>query len=186
MMLLIAGLMLAAIPRSDLGPSELVERLGSARASVRDEAARTLEEIGADSLPALRRASREADDAEVRARASAVLDRIEGGLLTRPSLVSLDFDGVPLEEAVLAISKRSGHALALDPEAGADFRRRPIRLVRGERVPLWGRSVCWAEGGMCGTTRRPTTGTGAERRRSPWSMANLRSSCPMTGRFGST
>src|SRR6516165_9398580 len=58
-------------------PSELVARLGSPRYVEREEAAGALERLGRLAIPALR-AAREARDAEIRTRAAALFNKIEG------------------------------------------------------------------------------------------------------------
>ena len=80
----------------DPGPAELVRLLGSADRVEREEAARTLEELGAAALPALHDAEK-AGPGEARSKAASLARLIEGRLLDRPSLVAVDFDGQPLD-----------------------------------------------------------------------------------------
>src|SRR5947209_3900258 len=80
-------------------PVELVALLNSADRIEREEAARTLEELGAEALPALRDVGPTAPE-QVRAKALSVARIIEGRLIDRPSMVPVDFDGHTLEEAV--------------------------------------------------------------------------------------
>src|SRR5262245_3873734 len=75
----------------------LVQQLGSSRYQERESAAAGLERIGRAALPALREA-REQRDPEVRTRASALVNRIEGALLTQPTMLRLDFEARPLPE----------------------------------------------------------------------------------------
>ena len=117
-------------------PSALVEQLGSARYVERERAASGLLELGAGALPALRGA-RSARDAEVRTRASAILDRIESDLMVRPTLVALDFRDRPLGEVIKAIGERGGVIFAVQPDANADaWKGRKITLQSEEPVPF--------------------------------------------------
>src|SRR4051812_11580173 len=90
----------AQVPASD--PSALVAQLGSARYARREAAASALEKLGRQALPALRSA-RDVKDPEIRSRASALITRIEGGLLTKPTLVTLDYRDRPLGEVIRSI-----------------------------------------------------------------------------------
>jgi hypothetical protein len=69
---------LALLPQEDPGPRlrRLVEQLHSDRAEEREEASRDLYAAGEKAVPFLREAER-SSDSEVRARARAVLDRLE-------------------------------------------------------------------------------------------------------------
>jgi hypothetical protein len=73
----------------------LVDRLGSPRYAEREAAADDLERLGRQAIPALR-AARDARDLEIRTRALALVNKIEGALLTQPTLVTLDFEDQPL------------------------------------------------------------------------------------------
>src|SRR4051812_31600943 len=87
---------------SAAGPADLVERLGSGRYADRQAASDALERLGREALPALR-LGREARDAEIRSRSSALINKIEGALLTQPTMVTLDFDDRPLKDVVKEI-----------------------------------------------------------------------------------
>ena len=60
----------------DVGPAELVARLGSSRFAEREAAAVSLRRLGDSALPALRQA-RSAADPEIRIRAAKVREEIE-------------------------------------------------------------------------------------------------------------
>jgi hypothetical protein len=117
-------------------PSELVTRLGSLRYVEREEAAGALERLGRLAIPALR-AAREARDAEIRTRAAALFNKIEGALLTQPTLVSLDFDDQPLAEVTKAISDQTGIKLGLIPENPQVWAARRITLQEPLPIPFW-------------------------------------------------
>src|SRR2546430_1533947 len=73
-------------PPTSAAPTAMVARLGSGRFAERQAAATAIERLGARALPALRSA-RDVKDPEVRTRAAALIAKIEGALLTQPSLV---------------------------------------------------------------------------------------------------
>jgi hypothetical protein len=128
------AIVLASAPATDLTPGELIERLDSPDRVIREEAARTLEERGADALPALRAARDAASGHDARGRLSGLIDRGETRLLDRPTLVMLDFDDRPLGEAVRALATASGFAIELDDPALASRR---ISLRAASPLPFW-------------------------------------------------
>ena len=123
----------SAVP-GDLSPAELIGRLGSLDRVVREEAARTLEELGAEALSALRAARESAKGPDTRERFADLIDRILARSLDRPVMVVLDVNDRPLGEAVVALATRSGFALALDDPALAN--RRVTVRVPGP-IPFW-------------------------------------------------
>jgi hypothetical protein len=121
---------------ADLTPEELIGRLGSPDRVVREEAARTLEELGNEALPPLRAAREAAGDRDqaARDRLAAVIARVESRLLDQPTMVALDVVDRPLGEAVEGLSARTGFALALDDPALAV--RRVTARAEGA-LPFW-------------------------------------------------
>jgi hypothetical protein len=115
----------------------LVEKLGAPRYAEREAAAQALEGLGRQALPALR-AGRQSDDPEVRARAAALLGRIESGLMVRPTMIKLDFRDRPLPEVVKILSERADVAMALVPENNPIWQTRRVTLEAPEPVPFWG------------------------------------------------
>jgi hypothetical protein len=119
-------------------PAALVERLGAPRYAEREAAAQALEALGREALPALRSARRN-DDPEVRARAAALLERIEAAAIIRPTRVRLDFHDRPLGEILKNLEAQSAVPLLLfptrgDPEALAV---RSVTLHDREPVSFW-------------------------------------------------
>src|SRR4051812_47892529 len=94
-------------PAPGLGPDALIARLGSPRYADREAATAALRRLGPAALPALRSA-RSARDAEVRARAAALLERVESELMVRPTLVRLDYRDRPLAEVVKDLGRQTG------------------------------------------------------------------------------
>jgi hypothetical protein len=131
-----AGLVAWVLLGGGADPSELVRRLGSGPAAEREAAARQLEEIGAGALPLLRLA-RDVGQPEVRDRADALIDRIEGRLLTRPTPITLDFRDRPLPEVIAAINAQGAATLELFPEDPERWRRRTVTVQEPEPVPFW-------------------------------------------------
>jgi hypothetical protein len=123
-------------PGPDPDTTNLIARLGSARFVERERATTELEEIGPEALPALR-AAKEARDPEVRARAEAIIGRIELRRLTRPTTVTLDFRGRPLPEVVEALREQTGFRLELEDDLDPAVRGRRVTLSADGRVPFW-------------------------------------------------
>jgi len=117
-------------------PSALVARLGANRYADREAAARELERLGRDALPALR-AAHNHKDAEIRTRATALADKIAGGLLTEPTLITLNLRDRTLADAAREIGKQAGVKLALIPENLPQWRTTRVRLESPAPVPFW-------------------------------------------------
>lgn len=129
---LFAALALAADP----DPAELVRSLGAARYGDREAAARALQALGRDALPALR-AARDSGDPEVRTRARELAETIERDWLVRPTPISLDFQDRPLDEVIGAIDGRNGLRLALMAAQSDPSRRRAVTVRSAGPVPFW-------------------------------------------------
>jgi hypothetical protein len=114
--LLLAALMVA--PADGHDPKALVAELGSADPAERDAAARGLEALGRDALPALEAAAR-ADDPALRERATALWEAIQRDLMTRASSVRLDFRGQGVGGVLGELMKQTGLALRSDAAAGS-------------------------------------------------------------------
>jgi len=122
------------VPATD--PFDLIAQLGAPQYAERNAASATLERLGRRALPALR-AAREQRDPEVRSRAASLLAKIEGALLTQPSLVTLDFQDTPLPEAVRSFSEQSSVRLVLLGANGPNWRDRKVTLHETEALPFW-------------------------------------------------
>ena len=132
--LALAAFVLASTPSTD--PFALVNQLGSARYLSRESAEADLLKLGRSALPPLR-AARASKDPEIRLRASALVVKLEGSLLTQATEVSFDFQETPITEAVRSINKRSGLSLSLEaPSRREDFGR-PMTLQSAEPLPFW-------------------------------------------------
>jgi hypothetical protein len=117
-------------------PSAFVAQLGSRRYAEREAAARSLEQLGGQALPALRLA-RSSRDLEIRTRAEYLVHRIEGALLTQPTWITLDFQNRPLSEVLKAIGERAGTQLTLANVAAGNFATRRVTLREPRPVTFW-------------------------------------------------
>ena len=107
----------------------LVARLGSGTVAEREESARRLEAMGRAALPALEAALR-SPGAEVRARVLSVWERIQRGLMVRPTMIRLEGGGRPLTKVLRSIGEQGGFSLEFSPQ-------RPEPLINArEPVPL--------------------------------------------------
>lgn len=129
--LLVVG---STFPAQD--PAELVRKLGSGVFAEREEAAKALDTLGRDALPALEEA-READDPEVRARAAVLAAAIQERVLIEPTMVTLDFENRPILEVARALSERSGMSVLLVPENQAQWQTMRVTMKSDSPVPFW-------------------------------------------------
>ena len=120
----------------DADPRALISQLGAPRYAQRETAAVQLQQLGRRALPALRIA-REMKDPEVRTRAAALINKIEGSLLTQPTMVSLDFENRPLSEVVKAVSEQTGIALVLIPDNAPQWNSRKVTVHESTPLPFW-------------------------------------------------
>ncbi len=128
------ALVLTSALAADLSPQQLIGLLDSPGRVVREEAARTLEERGAEALPALRAARDAATGPEARERFAGLIARVEARALDRPTMVAFDGDDRPLGEAVKALATRAGFSLSLDDPALAGRR---VGVRASGPLPFW-------------------------------------------------
>ncbi len=122
--------------RIDAEARQLVERLGAERYADREAASAGLEKLGRRALIALR-AGCEARDPEIRTRASGLIRRIEGGLLTQATQVRLDFEERSIRDVVASISSQTGFKVALFPENGPRWRLERVTIQHAGPVDFW-------------------------------------------------
>jgi hypothetical protein len=143
------ALVLAATPLCAGGPptiEQMIERLADRTFAVREAAAKQIEALGTEALPALRKA-RQHPDAEVRRRVTAWVPKLERQALLAPKLVSLHLTGRPAREAVNAIAKQTGYKIELFQDA---VREKQTFSFQFDRLPFWealGR-VCETSGAL--------------------------------------
>jgi hypothetical protein len=124
------------IPEEQADMGDLVSQLGAGRYAQREAASRTLEDLGRPALPALR-AARGARDPEIRTRASGLVQKIEGSLLTQATRVRLDFERAPLADVVRSLGQQAGFQVTLYPENQPRWRSQRVTLQRPDPVPFW-------------------------------------------------
>jgi hypothetical protein len=129
-------MLLGQVPEGQADPDELVPRLGADRYAEREAASVALEQLGRPALPALRSA-RGARDPEVRNRAAGLVQRIEGSLLTQPTLIRLDFERAPLAEVVRSLGQQSGFKVALYPDNVPKWKYQKVTLRQPGPVTFW-------------------------------------------------
>jgi hypothetical protein len=117
-------------------PHVLLEQLGAARYAEREAAARALESMGREAISVLQDA-RESRDIEIRTRAAALLQQIEGSLLTRPTMIWFNFDKVPLASVAQALSQQTGMKISLVPENLPRWKEDRFSLHETLPLPFW-------------------------------------------------
>lgn len=130
---LVLLVVLSQAPSSEA--ASLVNKLGAPRYAEREAASTALERLGQRALPALRAAAN-ARDLEVRTRAGALVAKIEGSLLTKPTLVTLDFQDRTIADVAKTLSERAGIKLALFPENLPTWQSK-ITLREDSPVTFW-------------------------------------------------
>jgi hypothetical protein len=131
--LLLVGLM-SSTPEPD--PVRLVSQLGAPRFAVREAASRALEERGTVVLAALR-AARDDKDPEVRNRAVALVEKIESGMMVKPTLVKLNYEEKPVAEVVKSLSQQTRIQLTLQGDNNPALLQKRITLKSDNPVPFW-------------------------------------------------
>ena len=127
--------LLAQSPTSP-SPRALVEQLGAARYADREAAARALEQLGREALPALE-AARNSRDMEIRTRTASLLQTIQGSLLTQATQVWLNFRDESLADVVRTMSERSGMKISLFPENLPRWKTERVSIQVSQPLPFW-------------------------------------------------
>lgn len=127
---------LGQMPGDGADVDDLVARLGAGRYADREAASRALEGLGRPALPLLR-AARGSRDPEVRTRASGLVQRIEGSMLTQATRVRLDFQRASLADVVRSIGRQAGFQIVLYPENQRNWKAQRVTLRQPGTVPFW-------------------------------------------------
>ena len=133
---LLLVLQLVAQSSTSGNPQILLEQLGATRYADREAAARALEKLGRVAIPVLQSA-RDSRDMEIRTRAAALLQKIEGSLLTMPTMVWLNFKDAPLADVVQALSQQTGMKVCLVPENLPRWKQERLSLQEAQPLPFW-------------------------------------------------
>jgi hypothetical protein len=132
-----------AIAPGDTSPDRvdrLITRLGSGAFGDREAATRELDALGANALPALRRAAGSAD-AETRRRAAELVERIDDRLAAARILAAatceFKYENKSLKDAVDDFARRTGAAITLSDPRPDKFRDRKVTAATPGPVPFW-------------------------------------------------
>jgi hypothetical protein len=132
---LVALFLVGTDPTPD--PVSLVAKLGADSFAEREAASQALEAMGREALRALIGATH-SKDAEVRARAEALYDRIEVTSLLEPTQIDLDLKDRPLFEALEAFNRQTECRSPLVPgEREPSWSRRRVSLQTAGPVTFW-------------------------------------------------
>jgi hypothetical protein len=120
-------------PKPNPDADELVRRLDDPRFAVREAAAKAIEALGPEALPALRRA-KDHPDLQTRARIAKWIPQFEAEAVVAPRLVTLHLKQKSLPDVMAALRKASGYKVHLDGK---------LKEVAGrfdfdfDNVPFW-------------------------------------------------
>jgi hypothetical protein len=104
--------------QSDASVKSLVEQLASREYRRREFAAKQLESLGPDALPALRRALETTRDAEARGRLNGLIERLERAAILSPKRLTIVMNERPVAEIIREISRQSGYPMQYQGGAG--------------------------------------------------------------------
>ncbi len=110
--------------------------LGSNRFAQREAAERALTGLGWRAISALK-AAESNPDSEIRVRAESILKKVEGTLLTEPTMMHLDFTDAKLSDVVFALNQQTGLKLQLLPASAPSWEDRRITIRSGKSLPFW-------------------------------------------------
>jgi len=108
----------------------LIRQLSAPEFRARENAVRTIEQLGDAALPALRKAQPHPDP-EVRQRLAQLIVRMERNGLLSPKLVTIRADQIPVSEVFKQLSEQTGYKLAT-VQGGNQ-----LVMMRAENIPFW-------------------------------------------------
>lgn len=138
-----------SLPAQPISVERLIEQLGDRSSATREKAGAALEALGPGAIPRLRQA-KDHTDPEVRRRVDGLLVALEKANLLLPKRVTLKFSQRPIREAITELSRQTGYAVDLYPNAqNNDEREKQLRTVQIDNQPFWEAldKVC-REGGL--------------------------------------
>lgn len=112
---------------------KLIEQLADSDFQVRDKAARAIEALGVEALPALKKA-REHADPEVRRRIEQWIPALERALVLSPKAVTIKLTNRPIREAYEALAKQTGYKIELGQDAE---REKQVFSFDLNKTPFW-------------------------------------------------
>jgi len=111
-----APLLLAADAVKEKSIEQLIEQLGDRKFQVREQAAKAIEALGPDALPALRKA-KDHRDLDVRRRIEKWIPEFEAGAVVAAKRVTLKLTNQPLRKALEEVAMQTGYKLQFDAKA---------------------------------------------------------------------
>ncbi len=134
-------------PLTTSAVEQLIDRLGSKDAKVREAAGKTLHDLGSSALPALQK-GRATADPEVRRRLDEMIPVLEKEVALRPKLVTLHMTNKPVRDAVNELAKQTGYKLEAQGNGGPVDRT--LYTFHFDKVPFWEAidKICDATGMM--------------------------------------
>jgi len=124
-----ASFLPAQEPEASKSIAQLIEQLGDKEFKVREAAAKAIEALGPEALPALRKAKDHAD-LEVRRRIKEWIPKFEMEALAAPKRVNLDLKNETLEKVVAELARQTGYKLELATKGAAAQKRFSLRLAK--------------------------------------------------------
>jgi hypothetical protein len=125
------------VPRPARSAAQLIEQLGHEDYTQRDAASKALLALGAQALPALKKA-KDHEDPEVRRRVGELILTVERAGLLAPRRVTLRLKDKPIRQAVTELARQTGYTIELWPNAQANGEReKELFRLDLENVPFW-------------------------------------------------
>jgi hypothetical protein len=123
-----------------------IEQLGDRDYQTREKAARAIEALGVEALPALLKA-RNHQDPEIRKRIEQWLPGLERSTLLAPRLVSLHLKDKPVREAFAELAKQTGYKIEIFQDAAREKRLQDFDF---DKLPFWEAmdQLCTASGAI--------------------------------------
>lgn len=127
----------AATPPQKGGIEVWVGRLRDERWKVRQEASEHLVRYGEDALPRLQQLAATAEDAEVRSRASAVIEQIMENRVIGTSMVTLKMEQAPASQVLAELGRQAHGVLLTDPTNLLSQKNMKLVSLKVDHRPFW-------------------------------------------------
>jgi hypothetical protein len=144
---LVPGIALRAQAVDDPQVEALFQQLSADDSRTREAARKRLIQRGDDIVAQLEALAETSNDPETRSGVAAVLDGIDAGSLTRPSLITVDLRDVPAAEAIRRIGRQAHADVRIwsdwadkqppDPQNPQEAQERKTVTYKSEHQPFW-------------------------------------------------
>src|SRR5262249_51320402 len=114
-------------PRKSI--AQLIDELGNQDFNAREAAAKAIEALGPEALPALRKA-KDHPDLEVRRRIKEWIPKFEIEAIVAPTRVNLEVKNEPLEKVVAELARQTGYELELSIKGAPAQKPVSLRLAK--------------------------------------------------------